>query len=122
MRSLVEKEGPIDICILGLGRNGHLALNEPAEWLQPFCHVAALTEESLQHPMIADMESKPTYGLTLGMQEILHSRKIIMLVTGAGKRQVATAFLNGKISTSLPASFLWLHPHVECLVDQEIML
>lgn len=121
IRSMVDKEGPIDICILGLGRNGHLALNEPAEKLEPFCHVAKLSEESLQHPMIADLESKPEYGLTLGMKEILSSRKIIMLVSGKEKKQVAEKFLKGKVSTDLPASFLWLHPHVECFVDQEIM-
>jgi galactosamine-6-phosphate isomerase len=119
--SRLQEEGPIDICILGLGRNGHLALNEPAAGLEPFCHVAALTEESLQHPMIAALEKKPGYGFTLGMKEILHSRKIIMLVSGKGKKQVADKFLDGIISTFLPASFLWLHPHVECLVDQEIM-
>lgn len=121
IRSLVEKEGPIDICILGLGRNGHLALNEPAAELEPFCHVAELSEESLQHPMISDLASKPQYGLTLGMKEILSSRKIIMLVSGKEKKQIAEKFLNGKVSTDLPASFLWLHPQVECLVDQEIM-
>jgi galactosamine-6-phosphate isomerase len=119
--SRLHEEGPVDICILGLGRNGHLALNEPAGWLQPFCHVATLTEESLQHPMIADMENKPGYGLTLGMHEILHSRKIIMLVSGRGKKQVAEKFFEAKVSTTLPASFLWLHPHVECLVEQEAM-
>jgi galactosamine-6-phosphate isomerase len=117
----LQHEGPIDICILGLGRNGHLALNEPAAGLEPFCHVADLTVESLQHPMIAALEKKPGYGLTLGMQEILRSRKIIMLVAGKEKKQVAEKFLESKVTTTLPASFLWLHPHVECLVDQEIM-
>ena len=119
--SRLQEEGPIDICILGLGGNGHLALNEPAAALQPSCHVAVLTEESLRHSMIAALEKKPGYGLTLGMKDILRSRKIIMLVTGKEKRQVAEKFLEAKVSTTLPASFLWLHPDVECLVDQEIL-
>ncbi|MCD4711076.1 MAG: galactosamine-6-phosphate isomerase, partial [Bacteroidales bacterium] len=121
IRSRLDREGPIDICILGLGLNGHLGLNEPAPQLEPFSHVATLTEESLQHSMIASMESKPTYGLTLGMQEILASRKIIMLVSGKGKREVTEQFLEGKISTQLPASLLWLHQDVECLVDQSVL-
>ena len=121
IRSRLQAEGPVDICILGLGGNGHLALNEPAVELQPFCHVATLTEKSLQHSMIADLEKKPGYGLTLGMQEILQSRKIIMLVSGKEKMEVAEKFLEAKVSTNLPASFLWLHPHVECLVDREAM-
>jgi galactosamine-6-phosphate isomerase len=122
IRSNLKTEGPIDICILGLGANGHLALNEPAAKLEPFCHVAALTKESLQHPMIASLEQKPKYGLTLGMKEILDSRKIIMLVSGKGKKKIAEKFLEGKVSTELPASFLWQHPQVECLVDREIMV
>ena len=121
IRSRLKKEGPIDICILGLGRNGHLGLNEPAPELEPFCHVAELSEASLQHGMIASLDRKPKYGLTLGMQEILSSRKILILVSGKEKKQVAKQFLEKKITTSLPASFLWLHPRVECLVDQNIL-
>jgi len=118
IRSILHREGPIDLCILGLGKNGHLGLNEPAEMLEPCCHVVHLSPESLQHSMLAEMEIKPSYGLSLGMQEILSARKILMLISGKGKAQVAKAFLDGKISTRLPASFLWAHPHVECLIDE----
>ncbi len=121
IRSKLKTEGPIDICILGLGANGHLALNEPAAKLEPFCHVATLTKESLQHPMIASLKQKPKYGLTLGMKEILDSRKIIMLVSGKEKKKIAEQFLEGKVTTVLPASFLWQHPQVECLVEQAIL-
>jgi galactosamine-6-phosphate isomerase len=121
IRSRILSEGPIDICILGLGKNGHLGLNEPAPMLKPYAHVTALTDTSLEHSMIASLEQKPTYGLTLGLQEILSSKKIIMLVAGKGKKQVAEKLMEGKISTHLPASFLWLHPHVECLVDSEVL-
>ncbi len=121
IHSKLKKDGPIDICILGLGANGHLALNEPAEKLEPFSHVASLTQESLQHPMIASLEQKPKYGLTLGIKEILDSQKIIMLVSGKGKKKIAEKFLEGKVSTELPASFLWQHPQVECLVEQAVL-
>jgi len=121
IRTILKNEGPIDICILGLGRNGHLGLNEPAPELEPACHVATLSEESLRHPMIASMKSKPGYGLTLGMEEILSSRQIIMLVCGKGKKTIAEHFLNGKVSAELPASFLWDHERTECLVDKRIL-
>jgi galactosamine-6-phosphate isomerase len=121
IRLRLQKEGPIDICILGLGRNGHLGLNEPSPRLEPHCHMATLTGESMQHSMIASLENKPTFGLTLGMKEILASRRIIMLVTGQEKKQMAEKFLRAKVSTDLPASFLWLHPKVECLVDRTIL-
>ena len=70
----------IDICILGLGSNGHIALNEPADYLQPHCHLANLSDVTLSHPMARDMVDKPSYGLTLGMTDILKSKKIILMI------------------------------------------
>ena len=121
IRSRLENEGPIDLCILGLGRNGHLGLNEPAPELQSKCFVASLSEESLQHPMIVSLDSKPAFGLTLGMEEILASGRIIMLVSGKEKKEVAERFLEGKVSSKLPASYLWQHSQTECLVDSSVL-
>ena len=112
-------KGPIDICILGLGMNGHMALNEPAGFLQPDCHVADLSFQSLQHPMISDESEKPAYGLTLGIADIMQSKRIIMLINGAHKWEITKQFLTKKITTQLPASLLWLHPNVNCLIDKE---
>jgi len=121
IQSRLIKEGPIDVCILGLGQNGHLGFNEPSPELEPYCHVAELSAESLQHTMISSLERKPKYGLTLGMKEILSSRKIILLLSGTGKKKIAEKFLEGKFSTELPASLLHLHPHAECLIDGEVL-
>jgi len=121
IRTRLMKEGPLDICILGLGKNGHLGLNEPAPELKSFCHVATLSQESLQHPMIEGLVQKPSYGFTLGIKEILDSRKVIMLVSGPGKKKIAADFLEGNVSTHLPASLLWQHPEVECLVEQSVL-
>lgn len=115
----LEARPPIDVCILGIGMNGHLALNEPGDVLTPQCHVARLSERSMQHPMIADAAEKPTYGLTLGMADIFRSRLILLLINGVKKHAITQDFLRQQISTQLPASFLWLHPNVVCLIDQE---
>ena len=114
----LESKGPIDLCILGLGLNGHIAFNEPAPFLQANCHASALTATSMQYAMASGMDDKPTFGITLGMAEILQSKKIILLISGAGKQHIIQEFLSAKITTSLPASFLWLHPAVTCLVDR----
>ena len=116
---MLDKEGPIDICVLGLGANGHLALNEPAEQLQPFVHVARLTAESCQHPMLAESAARPSYGLTIGMADILQSRKVLLLVSGVHKREQFQRLLSRQVSTQFPASFLWLHPDVTCLCDRD---
>jgi galactosamine-6-phosphate isomerase len=112
----LDTQGPIDLCILGIGANGHIGFNEPASFLQPHCHVAQLSGHSLTHTMVQSLEAKPTYGLTLGIQDIMRSRKIILLISGKNKEQVIQEFLSGKITTQLPASLLWLHPDVDCLI------
>jgi len=113
----LERQGPIDVCILGLGRNGHVGLNEPAPNLQPHCHVAKLSAETFGHAMMGGLEAKPAFGLTLGIGDILAARKIVLLVTGAGKERAIARFLEATITTDLPATFLWLHHDVEVFLD-----
>lgn len=121
MRAQLEQAGPIDVCVLGLGANGHVGFNEPASSLIPNCHVAQLTAETLQHAMIRSMKAPPDFGLTLGLQEILASRRILLLVTGKGKHQTVARLLSEEVTTTLPASLLWLHDNVDCLVDRAVL-
>lgn len=116
IQALVKEQGPIDLCVLGLGKNGHLGLNEPADELQPHCHIADLTIESQQHSMILDSSIKPTQGITLGMQDILSSKRILLLVSGNGKEEAKKQLLSGEITCECPASLLWKHDNVDCLV------
>jgi galactosamine-6-phosphate isomerase len=111
--------GPIDTCVLGLGVNGHLGFNEPAGELQPHAHMATLSEASLTHAMIADARSSPTYGLTLGMTDLLQSRNILLLVSGRTKAPPLCRLLEGRITTHFPASLLGMHPQVKLYCDAE---
>jgi galactosamine-6-phosphate isomerase len=113
----LDRNGPIDICVLGLGVNGHVGFNEPAAYLQPRAHVAELSEASLKHSMLLQSSRRPTYGLTLGMAELLQSRQVLMLVNGAAKRDALGRLLNGQITTRFPASLLQLHDDVVVLCD-----
>jgi galactosamine-6-phosphate isomerase len=114
--------GPIDVCILGLGKNGHVAINEPAEALAPFAHVAALAESSRNHAMLKDLTTKPSSGLTLGMADILRSRRVLLLVNGKQKLPAVRRLMKPEITTRFPASFLWLHPDATVLCDREAAL
>lgn len=111
--------GSIDICILGLGLNGHVAMNEPAEFLVPRAHVAKLARSSLNHPMLKASPQKPRYGLTVGMGDILSSRTVLLLVNGKHKRAAMKRLLTEKVTTQFPASLLWLHPGATVLCDRE---
>lgn len=114
----LAQNGPIDLCILGLGINGHLGLNEPAPALSPYAHRVLLSESTRGHSMLNGSAQKPRYGLTLGMAEILQSRQILLLVSGPHKKDQLRKLSQGEVSTSFPASLLWLHPHVTILCDR----
>lgn len=119
--SYLSQNGPIDICVLGLGLNGHLGFNEPAkDFLQPFSHRVSLSPTSLKHDMISDINDKPKFGLTLGMQSILTSKTIVLLVSGTSKKQAFAELMKGQIDTNFPASFLWLHNNVICFCDKAV--
>lgn len=113
----IKENGPLDICILGLGKNGHIAFNEPAEVLNPEFHKAVLAESTIAHDPALSQGSEPAYGLCVGMEGIMQSKKIIFLVTGKGKQDAVKRIMEKKIGTDCPASFLWMHPNVECLID-----
>lgn len=113
----LEANGPIDFCVLGLGVNGHLGFNEPARALRPFAHVARLSAASLKHGMLSAARERPTYGLTLGMANLLASREILLVVSGAHKRDALQRLLAGDLTPRFPATFLWLHPQVTLLCD-----
>ena len=111
--------GPIDLCILGLGRNGHLGLNEPAESFDSVCHVATLTQETRGHPMLAETAAPVCEGLTLGLGDILRARRVLLLVSGAAKRAPLAGLASRRVTPQLPASFLWLHGDAICLCDAD---
>jgi galactosamine-6-phosphate isomerase len=118
VQEIVDNAGPIDLCILGLGKNGHLGFNEPADSLHADCHIAKLASTTVQHSMVATMPMTPTFGMTLGLRSILAAKKILLLITGAQKADAVKKLMTKEISTRLPASFLWLHSNVECLIDK----
>ena len=118
VKSFLDANGPIDLCILGLGLNGHLGFNEPAPYLHPDVHMTTLSETSKTHDMVKNKARSPEQGMTLGMGTILQSRQILLLVSGDHKKSILEEIKQKKVRTSLPASFLWLHQNVSCWSDR----
>ena len=114
----LAEAGPIDLCILGLGQNGHLALNEPADSFDPFCHVATLDAQSRAHPMLSRTPVPVSRGLTRGLGDILRAQRILLLVSGSAKRMPLARLAACRVTPELPASFLWLHADTICLCDR----
>jgi galactosamine-6-phosphate isomerase len=121
IQQLLDTNGHPDLSVLGIGMNGHLALNEPSDNLIPSCHIAELSPTTLNHPMALNMKKKPTYGLTLGIRDIILSKRILLLISGASKKSITARFLEGKITTDVPASLLWLHPFTTCIIESDAL-
>lgn len=121
LRRLLDQVGPADLCVLGLGLNGHLGFNEPGPIASPEPHRAELSAESMQHSMLKTARGRPQFGLTLGLRDILQSREVLLLVSGAQKRTQLQRLLRPEVTPEFPASFLWLHPALTIYCDAEAM-
>ena len=118
IRQWLEANGPMDLCILGVGTNGHLALIESGDEVRAGPHVAELAESSLRHPMLERTKTAARYGLTIGMGDVLKSRKLLVLASGESKREVVKRLLGeDSVTPRFPASFLRLHSEVTLILD-----
>lgn len=108
------KQGAIDIQILGIGRNGHIAFNEPGSQRDSTIRIVKLSEDTL-------IANATTYerAITFGIKEILESRTIILMASGKGKADAVSAAMKGDISEKVPASFLREHRGLHVILDKE---
>lgn len=118
----IKEAGGIDIQILGIGTNGHIAFNEPADELSVGTSIVNLTESTIKDNsrFFDSMEEVPKTAITMGIGSILKAKKIILLASGKSKAPIMKKLLEETVvSTKLPASFLLLHPDVTIIVDEE---
>lgn len=115
------KEHPADIQILGIGANGHIAFNEPYTKPDTPTHIANLTAKTRADNAAAFKNPAlvPNYALTMGINEILTAKKIILLATGENKADAVFSMLRGREDTSCPAVALRKHPDVLIILDKE---
>jgi glucosamine-6-phosphate deaminase len=115
--------GQVDIQVLGIGQNGHIGFNEPAEALHPLTHRTDLTESTIKANarFFSEGEVMPTAALTMGIGTILRAKKIIILANGEAKADAIATLLSGKLTTACPASFLNLHDDVVVICDRAAM-
>jgi len=117
----IDQAGGIDIQILGIGANGHIGFNEPADALEAETHVAALQAETRAANaglFGGDAGRVPTHALSMGMATILHAREIVLMATGEEKAGAVAGMVDGPLTTRLPASFLQVHPRVTVMLDR----
>ena len=117
---LIESLGGVDVQVLGIGPNGHIGFNEPAEQLNLNTHIAELTEETIKANarFFASEKDVPTRAVTMGVGPIMKARKVILIASGENKAWAVKSLVDDLISTTIPATLLKVHPDVTVLLDK----
>ncbi|MFV0405323.1 MAG: glucosamine-6-phosphate deaminase [Propioniciclava sp.] len=116
----IHAAGGVDIQILGIGSDGHLAFNMPMSSLTSRTRLKTLTPKTRQDNarfFDGDLDQVPTHCLTQGLGTIMESKHAIMLGFGSGKAQAVRECVEGPVSSHWPASVLQFHPHATIVVD-----
>lgn len=117
---IVRATGGIDLQLLGLGHNGHIGFNEPAEVFSKGTHCVDLSQTTIEanSRFFASIEDVPTQAYTMGIQTIMSAKKILMVVSGADKADIVAKAFFGDITPMVPASILQLHQDVTIVGDE----
>ena len=115
------RRGGIDLLYLGLGDNGHLGFNQPGSPFGSKARISNMMEELEQRIRRETGLSKedPLGGVTLGIKDIMHSRKLVLGAKGQSKAAMVKAMVEGPVTEDVPASVLQLHPDCTIILDSE---
>lgn len=118
----IDELGGIDLQILGIGSNGHIAFNEPAEFLISETHVTNLAQSTIEanSRFFNSIEEVPNKAISMGIGQIMKAKKILLLVKGEDKADAIKELLNGNITTNNPATILKLHKDVIVIIDEKM--
>jgi glucosamine-6-phosphate deaminase len=115
----IARVGGIDLQILGIGRNGHIAFNEPGSSRESRTRLVTLHAASLRDvaPRFSGQENVPTEAITMGMGTILDAHEVVLLAIGEHKAGIVRRALEEPVTPEVTASFLQVHPDVVVYLD-----
>jgi glucosamine-6-phosphate deaminase len=115
----IRDAGGIDLQLLGIGADGHLAFNEPGSSLASRTRIKTLTAQTREDNarFFDSVDEVPRHVLTQGLGTIRDARHLVLVAAGAGKAAAVAAAVEGPVSASCPASVLQLHPHATVVLD-----
>ena len=116
----IEALGGIDLQLLGIGLDGHIGFNEPDRYFVKSTHVVELHESTIaaNARFFASKADVPRRAITMGMVSILQAKKILLIASGAGKRDILEKAFFGPITPEIPASILQLHPDITVIYSK----
>ncbi|WP_096273181.1 glucosamine-6-phosphate deaminase [Paucisalibacillus globulus] len=115
----IQASGGIDVQLLGIGANGHIGFNEPGTPFSSKTQVVDLDESTIEanSRFFDSIEDVPTQAVSMGIETIMNSKEILLLISGAGKAEALDRLINGDVTEDLPASVLKNHPNVTVIAD-----
>jgi len=118
--SIVNSMGGIDIQLLGLGHNGHIGFNEPADIFSKGTNCVDLAQSTIDANarFFESSTDVPKQAYTMGVGSIMNAKNVLLMVTGEGKREILDKAFHGPITPKVPASILQLHPNVILVADE----
>jgi len=118
--ALIEELGGIDLQLLGMGRNGHIGFNEPADEFAKATHCVSLAESTIEanKRFFASADDVPRKAFSMGIGTIMRARKLVVVVSGEDKAEALKKCVTGPITPQVPGSILQLHPDVTIICDE----
>ena len=113
--------GGLDLQILGIGANGHIAFNEPGSSLGSRTRIKTLTTKTVEDNarFFDDPEKVPRYAITMGIGTIMDARKLVLVASGEGKAEAIQNTLEGPITAMVPATIVQMHQQAHIVLDNE---
>ena len=117
---IIRSVGGVDLQLLGLGHNGHIGFNEPGDFFEKETHCVDLAASTIEanKRFFEKEEDVPRQAYTMGIQNIMFARKILIVVSGEAKADIVAKAFCGPITPQVPASVLQLHKDVTLVGDQ----
>lgn len=118
--ALIASYGGQDLQLLGLGHNGHIGFNEPAQEFDKTTHCVDLQESTIEanKRFFASADDVPKQAYTMGIGTIMKAKKILVVANGEGKADIVAKAFFGPVTPEVPASILQFHPNVTIVVDE----
>ena len=116
----IKASGGVDLQLLGLGHNGHIGFNEPADTFAKETNCVELTRSTIEanSRLFDHIDEVPTQAYTMGIGTIMRAAKILVVANGQGKAQIVRDAFFGPVTQQVPASILQFHPDVTVIVDE----
>jgi glucosamine-6-phosphate isomerase len=119
MDDFLQKHGPLDLVVLGIGMNGHLGLNEPGTSFALYSHITDLDEKTkIVAKKYFPHEVKLEKGITLGIKHFLEAKRLILIASGSQKAEIVRRMVEGGITEGVPATMAKLHQNSLLLIDE----